>query len=191
MSGRGLSLTSGARRREMLDRLRRQVNDIEKRAPRLDEDADGAGAGAQGRRIGLWDGCSTALQGLHEVRFGGVDAEAADYRAAGAALGFAFALAAAFAASRPGRLLFIEKKYEAAREGTLYAPGLAALGHDARSMAVVRAADDQTALWAMEEASRRGGVGAIVALLRTPGRTLDLTATRRLHLSALGGARAG
>jgi protein ImuA len=62
-----------------------------------------------------------------------------------------------------------------------YGHGLAGLGLDPARLMLVRAGDDQEALWALEEALRVGEPAAVAGL---SGRGLDLKASRRLQLAA-------
>ncbi len=115
---------------------------------------------------------------LHEV----VAARTGD---AGAASGFALALAIRFAAEAEARgapVVWIVEDAALAENGAPYAPGLSAHGLDPDRLIVVRTANGQDSLWAMEEALKCR-VGAVVAdLWRT--KAYDLVASRRLVLAA-------
>jgi protein ImuA len=65
--------------------------------------------------------------------------------------------------------------------GVPYAPGLKAFGLDPARLLFIRSRTREEALWAMEEALRIGGIGAVVG---TRNAKLDLTASRRLQLAA-------
>ncbi len=70
----------------------------------------------------------------------------------------------------------------------LYPPGFAALGCDARRLVVAECSSPTDALWAAEEGLRSGAVGAVILEGERP---LDLTAARRLQLSAEEGGALG
>lgn len=121
-----------------------------------------------------WGGLPAAC--LHEV----VDGDGIRGRVGGAASAFAACRAAPMAAGRP--IVWITGQ----RCLDLYAPGLAAFGLAPAALIVVQARGT-AALWAMEEALREPGVGAVVAEIAA----IDLTASRRLQLAAeAGGAGA-
>lgn len=108
---------------------------------------------------------------------------------AGAACGFALALAARFVAEK-GRLaapvVWVMEDAARAEGGAPYAPGLAAHGLDPARLLVVRAKGGTDALWAAEEALKCRAVAAVVVdLWRT--KTYDLVASRRLLLAAATG----
>ena len=107
---------------------------------------------------------------------------------AGAACGFALALAARFAAEAKAAAPVVWVMEDAARAegGAPYAPGLAAHGLDPARLLVVRAKGGADALWAAEEALKCRAVAAVVVdLWRT--KTYDLVASRRLLLAAAAG----
>ncbi len=123
-----------------------------------------------------------ALQGrlrrgaLHEV----IAAEPGD---AGAASGFALALAVRFAAETRTPVVWILEDAAGTEAGVPYAPGLSGHGMNPARLVVVRTANGPDSLWAMEEALKCHAVAAVVAdLWRT--RSYDLTASRRLVLAA-------
>ena len=108
---------------------------------------------------------------------------------AGAACGFALALAVRFAAER-GRqaapVVWVMEDAARAEGGAPYAPGLAAHGLDPARLLVVRVKGGADALWATEEALKCRAVAAVVVdLWRT--KTYDLVASRRLLLAAAAG----
>lgn len=109
---------------------------------------------------------------------------------AGAACGFALALAARFATER-GRgtaapVVWVMEDAARAEGGAPYAPGLAAHGLDPARLLVVRARGGADALWAAEEALKCRAVAAVVVdLWRT--KAYDLVASRRLLLAAAAG----
>ena len=107
---------------------------------------------------------------------------------AGAACGFALALAARFAAEewQTAPVVWVMEDAARAEGGAPYAPGLAAHGLDPARLLVVRTKGGADALWAAEEALKCRAVAAVVVdLWRT--RTYDLVASRRLLLAAAAG----
>ena len=109
-------------------------------------------------------------------------------RDAGAASGFALAVAARFAAEMPtaggaGPIIWVLEDGARAETGVPYAPGLAAHGLNPARLIVVRTTNGAESLWAMEEALKCRAVAAVVLdLWRT--KTYDLVASRRLVLAA-------
>lgn len=123
----------------------------------------------------------TALSGglklgaLHEIY-------AASGGDAGAATGFALALAARAARGRP--ILWARQDMLDVETGQIYAPGLAEMGLAPDAMVLVRGRDAEDVLKAGEDAVRCAGLGAaLIAPWAAPG-CLDLTASRRLVLAA-------
>lgn len=87
------------------------------------------------------------------------------------------------APNRP--VLWVSEGAEARRQGRLYPPGLAELGLDPSHIIHVEAADSIAALRAAAEGTRSPAMAAvIVALSGRKPKGLNLTATRRLSLSA-------
>ena len=172
-----------------------QVGALRDRIARIE--GDGAAATAFGRplprkvalgRLGGELALDRLLRGgllrgtLNEV----VAASAGD---AGAACGFALALATRFAAEM-GRdtapVVWVMEDAAHAEGGAPYAPGLAAHGLDPARLLVVHARGGADALWAAEEALKCRAVAAVVIdLWRT--KTYDLVASRRLLLAAAAG----
>ena len=102
---------------------------------------------------------------------------------AGAASGFALALAARFAAEAQGPVVWVLEDGAGQENGSPYAPGLAAHGLDPERLIVVRVLNAADSLWATEEALKCRGLAAVVLdLWRT--KTYDLVASRRLVLAA-------
>ncbi|WP_417485544.1 ImuA family protein [Maricaulis salignorans] len=84
-----------------------------------------------------------------------------------------------------GPILWISESGEARRQGRLYPPGLAELGIDPSGIIHVDAPDSIAALRAAADGVQSSGMGAvIVELSGKKPKGLDLTATRRLSLSA-------
>jgi protein ImuA len=108
------------------------------------------------------------LGAVHEIMPTGLDSELG---AVGAS--FAATLLRRLAAYGAGTVVWIMQRED------LYGPGLAACGLDPDRLVLICAKDDATALAALEDVLRAGGVGAALAEV---GR-LDLTAGRRLKLA--------
>lgn len=174
--GRNASAAGAARRplpRPDLAALRARVAAIERGGAGSERAADAAVVtfGAPGVDRAL-PGGGLARGALHEIAGAqdGAPAEAA-FAAAG---GLAAALAARAAGPR-GTLLWC------ARDGGLYAPGLAAFGLEATRLLAVRAPRTEDALWTLEEALRAGVPAAVAEAAAGP------TASRRLQLAARAG----
>ena len=114
---------------------------------------------------------------LHEVG-------AEDYRDMGAATGFLAALAARFAESGSGPVLWCQSAQPPFDIGALYGPGLAAFGLDPARLVLALPGSATDCLWAMEEALRSGAFTAVIGEVDGRAAALDLTATRRLQLAA-------
>jgi protein ImuA len=128
-------------------------------------------------------GGGVILGAVHELR-------PACSRDHGAATGFAGALAMRVnTAGKP--LLWIQHELEAIETGRLYGAGLDCFGISLSSLLVVQVPRAIDALWAMEEALKCRGVGAVVADIGEEGASVDLTATRRLSLAARDGGGLG
>jgi protein ImuA len=101
----------------------------------------------------------------------------------GAATGFALALAALAGKESFGReTLLIQTDMARYEAGAPYGLGLDLLGLPSRRLLVLRARRPIDALFAMEEALKCRGIASVIAEL--PDDSADLTATRRLSLSA-------
>ena len=115
-----------------------------------------------------------ASQPLHELCPAGPGAETA-------AVGFALALAAAWASS-PG-VIWAGEEGVFAEDGAPYPVGLAQYGVDPAKLIMVRAQKRDDALWAAEQGlAARGAI--VICALSGRGKPLDLKATRRLLLFA-------
>jgi protein ImuA len=182
-----------------LSRLRQHIARLEGRCPEAErfcwhESAAGRPAAAQpsapaGRRsspkrrlalgIGALDqtiGGGLSLAALHEIR-------TRESRDAGAASGFALALASRLAAAGQAGIVLWVNAAESRREtGRLYAPGLAALGLDPARVVEVSVRGETDALWAFEAALSCRGLD--VAICELGKASLDLSATRRCALRA-------
>jgi len=117
---------------------------------------------------------------LHEIA-------APNEPALGAATGFALALAARGARAGKSALWATEDMGQL-ENGAPYGPGLDAFGLAPERLVTVVAAKGREVLWAMEEALRSGGIGAVIGEVRggDRGGAIDLVATRRLSLAAAG-----
>jgi len=149
-------------------------------------------------------GGGLARAALHEIG-------AAESRDEPAASGFALALVARLCAQKdaaagqapgqvmkklPGKppdrapdILWISEAGSRREAGTLYAPGLAALGLDPGRIVEVAARRPEEALWAFEAGLACAGLAAVICqvrrpAMRGPGKAFDLAATRRLSLKA-------
>ena len=112
-------------------------------------------------------GGGLTLGALHEIAGGGN----------GAVDGAAAALFAAGVAARTrGKVLWVITRPD------LFAPALAQAGLAPDRVIYVEAGDDKTVLACIEEGLRHGGLGAVVGEVAR----LDMTASRRLQLSAVG-----
>lgn len=99
-----------------------------------------------------------------------------------AAAGFGLGLAMRAADERP--LVWARQDLVDVETGRLYGDGIAAFGLDPGRLIVVRARDPTAALRAAGEAVRCCALGAALVEIWGEPRTLDLTASRRLALSA-------
>ncbi|GAB5487315.1 MAG: hypothetical protein Pars2KO_08850 [Parasphingorhabdus sp.] len=82
-------------------------------------------------------------------------------------------------------ILWINEQAEARRQGRLYPPGIAELGIDPDSIIYVNAPDSIAVLRAAADGVRSPAIGAVIVdLAGKKPKGLDLTATRRLSLSA-------
>ncbi len=117
---------------------------------------------------------------LHELH-----AASREDRTSAAAMALLLAQRCRIAGRGERPVLWISESGEARRQGRLYPPGLAELGLDPSSLVHVDAPDSIAALRAAADGVRSAAMGAvIVELAGKQPRGLDLTATRRLSLSA-------
>ena len=100
----------------------------------------------------------------------------------------AFVLSLAARAAQTRATLWIVQDMTLAENGVLYGPTLDAFGLRPERLVLVTAAHARDVLWAMEEALRCRGAGAVIGEIR--GRGVDLTASRRLSLAAQHGGTA-
>jgi protein ImuA len=187
--------------RAALERLRRDIACIEGRSAAADrlildseafsggivEHVEAAAAGFKPRprrgKLRLGHGGLDAVLGgglplaaLHEVRV-------RESRDGGAAAGFAMALLARLVeAGGVSSVVWISEADARREAGSLYAPGLLALGLDPGRIVEVAARSESEALWAFEAALACRGLGVAVCELRQP--SLEPGATRRCALRA-------
>lgn len=110
---------------------------------------------------------------------------AAETRNAGAAAGFAMALASRVLERQGLPLLWIGTSEIFREAGLPHAPGLAGrFGVSTERLLVSQTSKLPDALWVAEEAARLTALGAVVLELRGNPHRLDLVATRRLHRRA-------
>ncbi len=115
------------------------------------------------------------LAALHEIRAG-------ETRESGALAGFAAALAARLAQLQSKPILWVEEEMALTEAGHPFGVGLAQFGLDPARLIVVRARRPEDALWTLEEGLRCSGLAAVLAVIRSSPRALDLTTSRRLAL---------
>lgn len=164
-----------------LCRLRQAVAKIEGQETDLDIGARALAFGVRAIDGVLQGGLAPAS--LHEV----VPATMQDL---GAAMGFAFALAAR--ATDDGRnTLWIQTDFAAIESGNIYGLGCDLFGLPARQLLLLKVARPRDALWAMEEALKCRALASVIAELPNDGAIADLTATRRLTLAAREGGGFG
>lgn len=102
----------------------------------------------------------------------------------GACCAFALGLAARFARSHGGSIVWVIEDFALHEGGAPYGPGLLEWGLDPSRLVLVRAADAKSALWALEEALKCRACAAVVGELWGSARCYGLTAARRLVLAA-------
>jgi protein ImuA len=112
---------------------------------------------------------------LHEVFAAGQGDEAS---------AAAFALALASLTRRAGAILWIRQDVAGREAGHIHAPGIADMGIDPNRLVMVAAREPVTALRAAAEALRCTGFAAVLTEIWGAPPVLDLTATRRLYLTA-------
>jgi len=155
-------------RQQILERLRAQIEGLEKRPPLAETIPSFAmAAGFPVASAGL----------LHEVF-------ADDQRDAGTSLGFALGQARALLTKDRPALLIVQLRQDGQNLGLPYGPGLASFGVDPESIVIGRVETPFEFLWAIEEAISCRAIAAVIADLGTPIKALDFTASRRLSLRA-------
>jgi len=102
----------------------------------------------------------------------------------GACCGFALGLAARFARSHGGAIVWVIEDFAVHEGGAPYGPGLLEWGLDPARLVLVRAADAKSALWALEEALKCPACAAVVGELWSSARHYGQTAARRLVMAA-------
>jgi protein ImuA len=151
-----------------IESLRAQIEKIEGRGRRVKSVLPFGITGIDSRL----PGGGLTLGALHEIAGGGN----------GAVDGAAAALFAAGVAARTkGKVLWVITRPD------LFAPALAQAGLPPDRVIYVEAGDEKTVLACIEEGLRHGGLGAVVGEVAR----LDMTASRRLQLSAEGSRTIG
>lgn len=152
--------------------LRREIASINENARSAHRSAFDLGDSALDRifRDGLQRGS------LHEV----LAQEVGD---AGAATGFTIALALR-ASSDQSPILWVEEDFAAQEHGFPYAPGLYNLGLDPQRLIFVRCSSPQDVLKAASDSLGIRGTGAVIIAPWSNPKCLDLTASRKLLLTA-------
>ena len=165
-------MTAGAS--ATLCRLRQAVAKIEGQETDLGIAARTLALGVQTIDARLQGGLAPAS--LHEIA-------PASARDLGAAMGFAFALAAR-AAGDSRSTLWIQTDFAALEAGHIYGPGCDLFGLPANRLLIVKVSRPLDALWAMEEALKCHAQASVIAELPKDASIADLTATQRLTLAA-------
>jgi protein ImuA len=150
--------------------LRHAIRGIEGRHVEADAAASLLPLGIAGIDQALGGGLARAA--LHEIAAAG-EAEIA--------AASAFALAIAVRGAQARAVLWIAEDMALAESGAPYGPGLDEIGLAPEQVVTVAVARARDVLWAMEEALRCRGVGAVVGELRT--HNIDAVAGRRLALA--------
>lgn len=114
--------------------------------------------------------------GVHEI----FADEAGD---AGAATGFVIALALRASADQ-SPIVWVEEDFTAQEHGFPYAPGLQNIGLDPRRLIIVRCASPQDVLKTASDSLGIRGTGAVIIAPWSNPKCLDLTASRKLLLTA-------
>jgi protein ImuA len=117
--------------------------------------------------------------GVHEVF-------SANHGDEASASGFAAGLSACAGRDRPGPVLWIDTAVAIADDGLLWPPGLADWGIAPDRLIRATARNARDALRMADDALACSALASVVLELRGPMPALDLTALRRLHLSAEG-----
>ena len=168
-----------------LRRLRQEVAKIEGQETDLGIAARPLTLGVRAIDVTLHGGLEGGLApaSLHEIA-------PVETRDQGAAVGFAFALAAR--AAGDGRdTLWIQTGFAALEAGDIYGPGCDLFGLPASRLLIVKVSRPLDALWAMEEALKCRALASVIAELPKDGAIADLTATQRLTLAARQGGGFG
>ena len=206
MTGKISDMATTAMARETVFALRQEIARIEGVLPeRLDvpERPTGqpVGAGVILRRAGIPGAAEVVLRtGIErfDVALGGglpyaalIEIHGRETRDAGAAAGFALALAALASNKAAGApLLWIGAADMFPEAGTPYAQGLfERFGISAQSLLFSEIRRIEDALWVAEEAASLAALSGVLLEIRGSARQLDLTATRRLHRRAQAAGR--
>jgi len=181
--------------RPLLDKLRKAIARIEHKEPQFA--VTGASPGPQtspdpGQRAPWNFGLAGIDPHLPHGRLepGAVhEIAGANYGESPAAMGFALALATRLITARPDDprpVLWCRHTPQAHDFGELYSAGLDALGLTRDRLLTATFGKSRTLLWTAEEALKSGTVAAVIADMDIA--VCDLTATRRLALTAAGAA---
>jgi protein ImuA len=81
-------------------------------------------------------------------------------------------------------VIWVQQDYAALETGIVHGVGVALFGLDPARLILVRTGSAKDTLFAMEEALKTRGFGAVVGEMAEEGKAADLTATRRLSLAA-------
>jgi protein ImuA len=150
---------------------------LKKRVAMLERRAPVRGAGASGFGLSRLDACFTQGGGaVHEV----CAAEPEDIAAATA---FTLGLALRLCGERK-TVVWVRQDRAVAKAGRIHAPGLVELGIHPDRMLMISAPDEVAALRAANDAIRCSAVGVVVVEPAGAAHKLDLTASRRLTLTA-------
>ena len=171
-----LALRHAVRRIEGRGFVQRGIDRVVERAADAGLSADG------GERLALAVAAVDAALGGGLARAALHEIAARDETQMAAASGFTLALAGRSAAKRA--VLWIVEDMGQMESGGLYGPGLEEFGLAPEQLILVSVAHAREVLWAMEEALRCPGVGAVVGEIRTPG-AVGQVAGRRLSLATL------
>lgn len=120
-------------------------------------------------------GAGSIAAALHEVAAPGESEMAA---------ATAFVLPLAAWAARERAMLWIAQDMALAENGALYGPALETFGLRPERLVRVTVAHERDVLWAMEEALRCHGVGAVIGEIRGGSHGIDFIASRRLSLAS-------
>ncbi len=162
---------TGTGERSVLAALRHAIRGIEGRHIAADAAAAASPLGIAEVDAALGGGLPPAL---HEI--------AAESEAESAAASL-FALALARRVAPSGAVLWIVEGMALAESGMPYGPGLDEIGLAPERMVTVAAPHPRDVLWAMEEALRCRGLGAVIGEIREPS-AVDAVIARRLSLAA-------
>ncbi len=122
-------------------------------------------------------GGGLACNALHEIR-------TVLSRDVAAGSGFLFGLLALITKRRDGSILWVSDPAVRHDAGTLFPQGLGDYGFDPRRLILVNPGSLKSALWVAGEAASCEGLASVVLHVSGNPKALDLTATRKLQLTA-------